>query len=56
MTPPAYDPARWSDPDVRAQQRAEAEKSQREIGEHYQHMTAEQEDRINREERERFQQ
>jgi len=50
---PVYDPARWSDPAVQAQRRAEVEKQHREIGEYYASMTAEQEDRINREERER---
>jgi hypothetical protein len=54
MTPPTYNPADWSRPEVRAQQRAEAEKRQREIGEHYQRETERQEDRINAEERERF--
>jgi hypothetical protein len=54
MAPPTYDPARWSDPDVRAQQRAEAEKRQREMGEFYQRQTEAQEERQNAEERERF--
>jgi hypothetical protein len=54
MAPPAYDPARWSDPDVQARRRAGAEKRQREIGEHYARMTEGQEERQNAEERERF--
>jgi hypothetical protein len=52
--PATYNPARWSDPDVRAQQRAEAEKRQREMGEFYQRQTEAQEERQNAEERERF--
>jgi hypothetical protein len=54
MAPPTYDPADWSKPEVQARRRAEVEKQHREIGEHYQTMTVEQEDRINREERERM--
>jgi hypothetical protein len=51
---PYHPGAAWSDPNVQAQRRAEQAKQNREIGEHYQRMTAEQEDRINREERERM--
>jgi hypothetical protein len=54
MALPACDPVSWSAPEVRAQQRAEAEKRQREIGEHYARMTEGQEERQNAEERERF--
>jgi hypothetical protein len=54
MVPSAYDPARWSDPEVRAQRRAEIMKEQQRIGEHYARMTEEQEQRQNAEERQRF--
>jgi hypothetical protein len=50
----SYHPgSQWADPEVQQQRRADIEKQHHEIGEHYQRMTAEQEDRINREERSR---
>jgi hypothetical protein len=48
--------ADWSTAEVREQRRAEVEKSQRRQAEFFQEQTAVQEDRLNREERERFQQ
>jgi hypothetical protein len=54
MAVPYHPGSHWADPDEQARRRAESEKHHREIGEHYQRMTAEQEDRINREERERM--
>jgi hypothetical protein len=54
MTAPYHPGPRWADVDEQARRRAEKEKRHHEIGEHYQRMTAEQEDRINREERERM--
>jgi hypothetical protein len=54
MVPPAYNPADWSKPEVQQQRRAGLEKQHREIGEFYQRQTEQQEERINREERERF--
>ena len=54
MMVPYHPGAAWSDPAIQAQRRAEQEKQNRETGKNYQRMTAEQEDRINREERERF--
>ena len=53
---PRYDPARWSDEDVRAQQRADAEKQQRELAAYHEREAMQQEERLNREERERFMQ
>jgi len=49
MAPPSYDPARWSEPDVQAQRRAEAEKRQAEMAQHYEKMTRQQEERRNQE-------
>ena len=54
MTASAYSPADWSKPEYQAVRRAEQEKNNREIGENYQRMTEQQEERINAEERERF--
>jgi hypothetical protein len=54
MTVPYHPGAAWSDPEVQAQRKSEADKQQREIGEHYAKMSEEQTERINREERERF--
>jgi hypothetical protein len=54
MVPPTYNPADWSDPEVRAQQRAEAEKRQREMAGYYEQATKDQEARQNAEERERM--
>jgi hypothetical protein len=54
MVVPDHPGSRWADPDVQARRRAEKEKQHREIGENYQRMTAEQEERLNREEREHF--
>ena len=56
MVPPTYYPADWSKPEVQAQRRAEAEKSQREMGAYYEQAGKDQETRQNAEERERFQQ
>jgi hypothetical protein len=54
MSPPPCDPARWSDPTVRAQQRAEAAKRQREISDFYAEQTVQQESRQNLEEAQRY--
>jgi hypothetical protein len=54
MVPPTYDPARWSDPDVRQQRRDAIMKEQQRIGEFYQEQTAAQEERQNEEEAQRF--
>jgi hypothetical protein len=54
MVAPYHPGARWAEPEVQARRRAEAEKQQREIAEHYARMSREQEDRQNAEEKERF--
>jgi hypothetical protein len=54
MMPPSYNPADWSKPDVRAQQRAEAEKQQREMASYYEQATKDQEARQNEEDRAQF--
>ena len=45
--------ARWSDPQIQQQRRAEAEKQQRESADYYAQATRHQKERANREERER---
>lgn len=54
MTAPRHPGAAWADPDVQARRRAETEKEQQRLAEHYAEATEQQESRLNREERERF--
>jgi hypothetical protein len=51
---PAHPGSHWADDDVRRQRRKESEKEQRRISDFYQEQTASQEDRLNAEERQRF--
>ena len=54
MIVPYHPGPRWSDPDVQARRRADIEKEQREIAAYHDRAARDQEERINREERERF--
>jgi hypothetical protein len=51
---PYHPGAAWCEPEYQARRRADQAKQNRELSEHYARMTAEQEDRINREEKEHF--
>jgi hypothetical protein len=53
MAVPPHPGINWTDPEVQHQRRAEIDKQHREIGEHYQQQTRDQEERVNREERQR---
>jgi hypothetical protein len=54
MAVPQHPGAAWSDPEARAQRRTEQEKQHHEISTFFQAQTEQQEERLNREERERF--
>jgi hypothetical protein len=54
MTVPYHPGDRWCDPDVQARRRAEIEREQREIAYYHARATRDQEERLYREERERF--
>jgi hypothetical protein len=54
MAAPPHPGSHWADPEVQQQRRDESEKTHHRIGEFYQRETKQQEERINREERERM--
>jgi hypothetical protein len=54
MTIPYHPGGAWADPEVQAQRRAEIEKEQREIAAYHERAASAQEERLDREERERF--
>jgi hypothetical protein len=54
MIVPYHPGDRWCDPDVQAGRRAEIEKQQREIAAYHERAARDQEERLNREERERL--
>jgi hypothetical protein len=54
MAAPYHPGSNWADPEVQQRRRAEVEKEQQRLAEHYAQAAEQQESRLNREERERF--